>query len=66
MQAARLLVREFGGSYCVTDTYLHPFEADGTPDDRIVWRQGEPRPEARAWIVEQNRKAMIEARTVRP
>ena len=62
--AANVLQREFGDSYCVTDTDLPAFEADGTPDDRIVWRQGEPTDEARKWIVEQNRKAVAVARTV--
>lgn len=66
IQAAENWRGEYGESYCVVDAELPAFGADGTPDDRIVWRQGEPSDAARSWIVEQNRKAVIEARTVRP
>jgi hypothetical protein len=63
---AGVLHREWCESYCITDTELQAFEADGTPDDRIVWRQFGITDAARAWVIEQNRRAMIEARTVRP
>ena len=66
MAAADVLQREDGLSRFVVDTELPAFEADGTPDDRIVWRQGEPSDAARRWIVEQNRRAVAVARTVRP
>jgi hypothetical protein len=62
IDCAGSLFREWGDSYCIVDAELPRFAADGTPDDRIVWRQGEPTDAARRWIVEQNRRAMIEAR----
>lgn len=63
---AGVLQREWGESFFVVDAELPAFEADGTPDDRIVWRQGEPSNAARRWIVEQNRRAVAVARTVQP
>jgi hypothetical protein len=56
------LFREWGDSYCITDAELPAFEADGTPDDRIVWRQGEPTDAARAWIINRNRTAISDAK----
>ena len=66
MTVANVLQREDGLSRFITDTELPTFEAYGTPDLRIVWRQGEPTDAARKWIVEQNRRAVAVARTVRP
>ena len=64
--AALWLQREDGLYRCIVDTDLPAFEADGTPDTRIVWRRSEPSDAARKWIVEQNRKAVAVARTVQP
>ena|ERR1700733_5434347 len=61
IQAAEKLARRVWRcvlAYCIVDTELPRFAADGTPDDRIVWRQGEPTDAARRWIVEQNRAAL--------
>lgn len=51
VNAADNMAREFGESYCIADTDLPRFEADGTPNDRIVWRQGKLTAGARRWIV---------------
>lgn len=59
--AANVLQREDGLSRFIVDTH----RIERVKDDRIVWRHGEPTDAARTWIVEQNRRAMIEARTVR-
>jgi hypothetical protein len=56
--AALILQREDGLLRCIVDAELPRFAADGTPDDRIVWRRGEPTDAARRWIVEQNRHAL--------
>lgn len=57
MTAANVLKREFSESYFVTDDEL-PRWANGTLDDRIVWRQDEPSDAARRWVIEQNRIAL--------
>jgi hypothetical protein len=65
--AANILRQEDGLSRFITDTELPRFAADGTPDDRIVWRQGEPTDAARKWMLEQlRREVLTNAPRVRP
>jgi hypothetical protein len=48
---------EWGETVCIVDACLPAFADDGTPDDRIIWRQASVSDAARAWIVERNRVA---------